>query len=285
MRTVHSPSKSMLLLFAVLLAAFIMAAPAMGQSKEGVAASQESPGSAPKPLPAMDETNPSKAAKLFDAIDVETFSKLSALGVAPYVPALASTTTTADYKVALNLGIAVADALSAAVNKDKDAFLKLASEVHGYGETLGVEDAVLAKYTEITKATDQGDWKKVEGLIYGLKDDITEQLYKEDMKDAAILAMVSGWLEGMYVVSKSLEQNFNDKAAGLLEDRTLASYLNKSLADLGSDVQGKPEVAAIKAALPKIDDIINRPLNYKYTKDDAAQIAAVLGPLRDTIVK
>jgi hypothetical protein len=284
MRSIFCPGKSMLFLFVAVLAALIMAAPVMAQ-KEELAAGQESQDPNPKPLPSMDEGNPSKAAKLFDAIEVETFSKLNKLGVAPYMPAPASTTTTADYKVALNLGIAVADALSAAVNKDKDAFLKLAGQVHGYGETLGVEDAVLAKYTAITKATDKGDWKELENLIYGLKDDITEQLYREDMKDAAILAMVSGWLEGMYVVSKSLEQNFNEKAAGLLEDRTFASFLNKSMADLGADVQGKAEVKAIKDALPKIDDVINRPLDYKFQKDDAAKVAAILEPLRQIIVK
>jgi hypothetical protein len=256
-----------------------------GKTMDVVDAGQEELSPDPPAKPDMTRENPAEAAKLFDSIELETLARLKGLGVNPYIPTPSESTATADYKVALNLGVTVADALSAAVNQNKDAFQKFASQVHTYGESLGVGDAVLSKYREITVSTEKGDWANVNELIYQLKDDISEQLVQDDMHDAAILAMVSGWLEGLFIVGHSLEAHFPENAAGLLQDRTFASYLGNNLEKVDAGTLEQKEVAAILAVLPQINDILDRPLTYKYNARDAARLVELLEPIRAAIIR
>ena len=150
-------------------------------------------------------------------------------------------TSTEDYKVSLNLGISVADAVSSVVNEDKTKFLEYADIIHDYGQRLDVEEVILDKYTDIKNAVSQGQWKNVEDLIYDLKDDITEELNKEEMdkKDEAVLAMVSGWLEGLYIVAKSLNKDFPEGAGTLLRNRDFVRYLSENLDTIDEDKKNK----------------------------------------------
>jgi len=239
-----------------------------------------------EPIDGPIKKNVAKGAKLFESIEVETLNELHKLKVAVYLPDPARNTSTEDYKVSLNLGISVADAISSAVNKDKTKFLEYAKIIHDYGQRLDVEEAILGKYKEITDAVSQGQWKNVEKLIYDLKDAITAALNREDLdkKDEAVLAMVSGWLEGLYIVAKSLNKDFSEDAGKLLRNRDFVRYLSENLNTIDDDKKNKKEVKAMLDALPKIDEVINKPPDYIFTKDDAKRILKISEPLRKIII-
>jgi hypothetical protein len=239
-----------------------------------------------EPLDGPIKKNIAEGAKLFESIEVETLNELQKLGVAAFVPEPVMNTSTEDYKVSLNLGISVADAISCAISKDKAKFLKYAKIIHEYGERLDVKQVILVKYDEITKAADKYEWENVKNLLYDLKDDITAELHSPtmDKKDEAVLAMASGWLEGLYIVAKSLDKHFSEDARKLLRDRDFVRYLSENLHSLDAENKNKKEVKAMIDALPKIDEIINKPPDYSYKKEDVRKILQISEPLRKIIV-
>ena len=239
-----------------------------------------------KAVPIKDpiKENVSDRARLFESIEVEIFNELHDLGVTVFIPAPKENSSTQDYIVSINMGIAVADALTGVVNKEKDIFLKYAGIIHNYGERLGVEETILGKYNTITKTASDNNWEIVENLIYDLKDDITAELHNEDMKGDAILAMVSGWLEGLYIVAKSLENYVPDDANKLLRNRDFVRYLTENMNSLDDDLKDKKEVKAVFSALPGIDKLINKPKSYLFTKNDVEKLLNIIEPLRNMLI-
>ena len=236
------------------------------------------------PIEETDASNVCESARLFESIEVELLGNLHSTGVAVYTPNPDVANSTYDYKISLNLGVAVADAISSIVNKDKATFLKYAAIIHDYGERLGVEETILGQYNSITKTVSRNEWLEVENLIYDLKDDITTELHNEDMQSDATLAMVSGWIEGLFIVAKSLENNVSEEANRLLRNRDFVRYLTENLNTIDEDLKNKKEIKAIFAALPKIDKIINKPMSYSFTKEDVKKVLEIAEPLRYVMI-
>ena len=270
--------KTMLInIMAILFGIFFLSVSAFSQEKEALDA---------EPIPGPIKENIGEDQKLFESIEVDTLNELQKFGVAVFLPEPVMNTSTEDYKVSLNLGISVADAISAAINKDREKFTEYAKIIHDYGERLDVKQVILAKSDEITKAASRYEWENVKNLLYDLKDKITDELTSPtmDKKDEAVLAMVSGWLEGLYIVAKSLDKNFSEDARKLLRDRDFVRYLSENLQSLDAENKNKKELKAVLDALPKIDEIIYKPPDYSYTKEDVTKILQISKPLREIIV-
>ncbi len=229
--------------------------------------------------------NPTKNEKIFESVEIEILFKLSSLGIPVEMPKPILNTSTSDYKTSLNLGLAVAGSLTSVINKNTNVFTEYATNIHDYADRLGVENTILSKYSEMTSAVREGKWENVENKIYELKDAISERLYEEDMKNDAVLAMTSGWIEGLHIVSKSLDKNFSNKANSIIADRDFSRYLTYHLDTLDEDIKNQEEVKVIYASLPKIDKILNKPVDYNFTHKDIKSILAITSEIRIAILK
>jgi len=260
--------KQMIVIF---VGIFLLAGNAVSQNKMVVEA---------VPIDGPIQENLSESARLFESIEADILNKLHKTSVTVFIPKPQTNSSTRDYKISLNLGIAVAGALASVVNHEKDVFLNYAGIVFDYGERLGVEETILSKYNTMVKTASENNWEEVEKLIYDLKDDITTELHNDDLKGDAILAMVSGWLEGLYIVAKSLESDVSEDANKLLRNRDFVRYLTENMNSLDADLKNKNEVNAVFAALPEIDKVINKPVSYTYTKHDVKTVLKITEPLR-----
>jgi hypothetical protein len=225
-----------------------------------------------------------KNPKLCESLEIDLLDQLTRGKVPVYLPQLQANKSTENYKVSLNFGVAVADALSSVVNQNKESYLADARLAQEYGKRLGTPEAMLRKSAQLTESAAKGDWGKLGPLTYQFKDDISENLDKRNLKDEVSLALVSGALEGLYILAKSVEKDFSEKTGRLLDNQYLVSYLKKSLDSLHVNVKEKKEVKAISEALPQIDKIIKQPKTYSYKKEDAEKLIKILEPLRTAIV-
>ena len=225
-----------------------------------------------------------KNPKLCDSIEIDILSNLQASKVPAFLPKPQASGATQAYKLALNLGIVVTDALSAIIAKDKTAFLQYAGMINDYGKKLGVSDAVLGKYNQLVETANKGEWVRLETLTYEFKDAITGELNTKKKAGEATLSMVAGGLEGLYIEAKSLEKNFSKTSAEFLHNPGLFDYLNKYMRSLDEGLKGKAEVKAIVAALPQIGKTLNQPKTYAYSKKDVEELAKLLEPLRQAIL-
>ena len=211
----------------------------------------------------------------------ENFAGLIKAKVPIYLPELEPTTSTQDYKVAFNFGIAACDALACIYNQDQTALPRYIGMVYDYAKKLGMPETVLRELGGITAAMNQGDWEKV----FKLSDDFLgkgfEEFEKKGKKNEFSLAAVAWHLEGLYITAKSVNNRFSPESAKLLRNADFVKYMEA----LSVGLQTKKEVKAIMAALPKINQIINRPESYTYTQTDAKELISICEPLRQTLLR
>jgi hypothetical protein len=214
----------------------------------------------------------------------KSFDGLRKAKVPIYLPELEPTTSTQDYKVALNFGIAISDALACIDNQDQTALPRYIGIVYGYGKKLGIPEIVLRKLGGITAAMDQGDWQKVSKLSDNFLDQVLTGIEKAGKKDEIFLALLAWNLEGIYITAKSVDNHFSPESAKLLRYDGVVKDQEGVVKSLSVGLQAKKEVKAIMAALPQINQIINRPENYTYTQTDVKKLISICEPLRKTLL-
>jgi uncharacterized pyridoxamine 5'-phosphate oxidase family protein len=222
---------------------------------------------------------------LFRSMKSETMNFLYQFGVAVRIPENIRNNSTEQYKVALNLGVSLTDAISAVSNKSEKEFLAFAGNINEYGERLNVSESILNKYSMIKDAVAVAEWDKVEALLYDIEESVFEELRNNDMTQEALLIMAAGWVEGVHVSAKSLSENVNKEAAEVLRKQNFVAYLQSNLENLSDDLSNKAEVVRILNALPQIEKIMNKPKTDAYTKADIDKILSITTPIHDLIVQ
>jgi hypothetical protein len=215
----------------------------------------------------------------------KSFEGLRKAKVPIYLPELEPTTSIQDYKVAFNFGIAISDALACIDNQNQTALPRYIGMVYGYGKKLGIPETVLYKLGGITAAMDQGDWQKVLQLGDKFLDQVSTEFEKAGKKDEFWLAILAWTLEGLYITAKSVDNHFSPESAKLLRYADFVGDQEKVVKSLSVGLQAKKEIKAIMAALPKINQIINRPENYTYTQTDVKELISICEPLRQTLLR
>ena len=212
------------------------------------------------------------------------FDGLKKAKVPIYLPELEPTISTQNYKVALNFGIACSDALACIYNEDQTALPRYMGMIYDYAKKLGIPETVLRQLGGITTAMNQGDWPKVLKLSEDFGEKVLGELEKAGNKNDGGLAVVAWHLEGLYITAKSVNNRFSPEAAKLLRNADFVKDMDEMIKPLSVDMKAKKEVKAIMAALPKINQIINRPENYTYTQTDAKELVSICEPLRQTLL-
>ena len=155
------------------------------------------------------------------------------------LPELEPTTSTQDYKVAFNLGIALTDALACIVKEDQAASPRYTGMVYDYAKKLGVSETILRNLSGITAAMNQGDWQKVVHLSVDYESLSRDYLKKTGKKDEALLAIVAWRLEGLYITAKSVDNRFSPELAKLLRKTNFVENLKEDLESLSVGLQAR----------------------------------------------
>jgi hypothetical protein len=97
--------------------------------------------------------------------------------------------------------------------------------------------------------------------------------------------MVSGGIEGLYILVKSVTGNFSEESARLLDNRDLGRYWTDYMKSWSKSSRDKPEIKQITATLPKIGKAINKGKAHRYTKQEAEKLLQMMEPLRNAIME
>lgn len=243
---------------------------------------------AEEPTPKGGDIGPLKAnicqnPKLCESIDIDMLSSLAAKQIPVFIPEPQPGKGDKEYQTALYLGGAVADALASIIGKDKPKFLKYAAMIQGYGKKLGVSGKALDKYKELTDAAGKDQWRKLEVLLYELKDEMVNELSGKNKKPLISLAMVSGGLEGLFLTAKSVDDKYSEEGAKLLNNKDLVGFCNNFLGALTSETKTQPEIKAISAALPNLEKMMAKLEANNYAQGDVKELYQALAALRKTI--
>jgi len=238
-----------------------------------------SPESAGTPLKEHICQNPA----LCESVEIDMLGQLQKSKVPLSLPPMAATSSIQAYQIAINLGLAVTDTLAAIINQDKAAVTKGAGIINDDAKKLSISGPILGIYSMMPKPIDKGEWNKLGTLVYEFKDGIISELKLSNRNGEAMLATIAAGMEGLYILARSLEAKFSPDTAGMLRNTTFVKFQDINIKSLPADLKSKEEVKAIVAALPKIDEIVNKPKTYTFKQADAKALVNICEPLRKSM--
>jgi hypothetical protein len=186
---------------------------------------------------------------VFRALDSLSKNKVSWKGLSSYSK---TSTYNSRYMIALNLGSRASDAFVASQAKDDNNFLQMALTLGELSAKIGaeVDPAMNQQMLDLVKAS---NWDGVRNVLDKQQEETKRKLNRLD-KDASVLVVVGGWLEGLHVTTKALSNNYNPGATNIVANPKLVEYL---IGELGNISQAAKNHAIVRKLAPQLTEVKN----------------------------
>ena len=191
----------------------------------------------------------------------------------------ATFSTKSDYaskeRLALNLGIRVADALVAVNATDTRRFLQQSLSISKISSGLGVGETVDAYKENFAALAAGGDWDQLAAQLDNVQSEVQTQLELKEQQALVVLASLGGWLEGLKVISGHLAGNYRPENTDFIARPELIAYYLSELEALAPDVKRKPEILLVLEGVREISDILAGADNGLISVEEVRQVSEV----------
>jgi hypothetical protein len=211
---------------------------------------------------------------IFRALDSLSNSKVSWHGLSSYNRKSAYNSR---YAIALNLGTRVSDAFVAAQAKDDEKFLQMALTMSELAAKLGAEiDASINnQMLDLVKA---GNWNEVRSILDKQQEETKRKLNRLD-KDASVIVVVGGWLEGLHITTKALSARYNPNASSIIASPKLLDYLITQLEEISTTARNHPTIRKLAPALQEIKNLVSVEKGKPIPAESIKRIYSITAPL------
>jgi len=156
-----------------------------------------------------------------------------------------------NYKIALNLGVRVAQGFIAIQAEDRKNTGEMFSVSRDLAENFGAKSEMFVDKDEVSKLLNDEKWLELRAILDDIHLKVKEEMKKYD-PDFVILAGVGGWIEGLHIVSKALKNNYSEESSMILYQPELIDYFTDEISRLKQSNTDNIEVKEIIAKLPEI---------------------------------
>lgn len=158
------------------------------------------------------------------------------------------------YKIALNLGVRVAQGFIAIQAQDRRNTGEMFSVSRDLAENFGAKSEMFVDRDEVARLLNAGEWLELRAILDDIHLKVKDEMIKYD-PDFVTLAGVGGWIEGLHIVSKALKTNYTEEASAILYQPELINHFIEKVGQLKPSNADNEEVKAIKEKLPVIRDL------------------------------
>ncbi|MFO7809807.1 MAG: hypothetical protein R6V47_00340, partial [Candidatus Delongbacteria bacterium] len=188
-----------------------------------------------------------------------------------------------NYKIALNLGVRVAQGFIAIQAKDRRNTGEMFLISRDLAENFGAKSEMFVSREQITKLINEGKWVELREILDDIHLRVKEEMSKYD-RDFVTLAGIGGWLEGLNIVTKALNHNYSEDASTILYQPELIQYFIEEMDGLKNQNSDNLEVKAIKAKLPEIKKLCVTNPGEPVSEKNVKRLNDVAGTLNKIIV-
>lgn len=175
---------------------------------------------------------------------------------------------------ALNLGIRVADCFVAIAAQDRGAFEDSAVLVKALAKQLGASESITTAGEKAERLVSGGEWPGVRVQLDAMRGDLLRELETVD-RNAATLATVGGWLQGLHLVTGVLVRDYSDAGSKVLRQPDLAAHLRQSLEELGAVVKSSARVREVIDRLREIEGLLTVEREGPVPREKVQQVRAI----------
>jgi hypothetical protein len=182
-----------------------------------------------------------------------------------------------------NLGVRLAAAFIAVQAKDYDALQKAAAVSVELTKSFSAAGKIKSYADEADQQAKAGDWLAVKETIRKIASEVGKELKSNgSRKEEATMAMATGWLAGVHLVTDALASQYSADGAKIVREGPLAALVVAQLKSLTTGVQqkngGKKEdsthssLQKITEGVTQIAELITKDQTKPLTKEEVNTI-------------
>jgi hypothetical protein len=170
------------------------------------------------------------------------------------------------------LGVRIADGVMAIKARDVELLNKAASDIETLAKRMGVADADLNRARAVRAAANEKKWLNVFMELGFLQQDIMKKLENKESAARTTLLIVAGWLQGARYTTALIQDHYTGPTSNLLREPKLLEALASKMDALPAASKQNAAVSKVREVLPKIQKIIDIPLDGTVPKESVAEL-------------
>jgi hypothetical protein len=169
-------------------------------------------------------------------------------------------------KIALNLGIRVADGFVAIMAENRNDMTRMGKAIKVLAKKIGIGDQILQKTGEIDS-------------------NIINELEQRQDYEVSYFCNLGAWFEALFIASKSLNEKYDPQMAENLRQKGLVDVFLEGFDMLSEKTKEDPLVQLIKEKLTAIGPLLDFPRGKSLSRENAKKLFEITTDLKTEIEK
>jgi len=186
-------------------------------------------------------------------------------------------------QIALNLGGLIADGFIAVEAKDSQQVKNIGTDIIKLAKALGVSENVLSRGNSINEFAENNEWDALQEELEATQNEVKASMQTHRDQDLVILVSIGGWIRGTQVVSSTVLQNYDERAAKVLRQPALVNFIESKLNEVSPEVRDEPLVKEVSGELPGVEKLVSFPPGKAPTADDVKKVNEAIGKIMSRI--
>jgi hypothetical protein len=186
-------------------------------------------------------------------------------------------------QIALNLGGLIADGFIAVEAQDSQQVKNIGTDIIKLAKALGVSENVLSRGNSINEFAENNEWDALQEELEATQNEVKSSMQTHRDQDLVILVSAGGWIRGTQVVSASVMQNYDERAAKVLRQPALVAYIHSKMNNISPDLHDEPLVKEVSDQLGGIEKLVSFPPAKAPSLDDVRKVNEAVGKIMDEI--
>jgi hypothetical protein len=150
-------------------------------------------------------------------------------------------------------------------------------------KALGVSENVLSRGNSINEFAENDEWDALQEELEATQNEVKSSMQSHRDQDLIILVSVGGWIRGTQAVSAAVMQNYDERAAKVLRQPALVSFIQSKLNDISPDMRDEPLIKEVTGELPGIEKLVTFPAGKAPSADDVRKVNEAVGKVMSRI--
>jgi len=186
-------------------------------------------------------------------------------------------------QIALNLGGLIADGFIAVEAQDSQQVKNIGTDIIKLAKALGVSENVLSRGNSINEFAEGSEWDALQEELEATQNEVKSSMQSHRDQDLIILVSVGGWIRGTQAVSAAVMQNYDERAAKVLRQPALVSFIQSKINDISPDVRDEPLIKEVSGELPEIEKLVTFPAGTAPSAEDVRKVNEAVGKVMSRI--
>lgn len=164
--------------------------------------------------------------------------------------------TSAREKMALMLGVLVADGYIAVEAQDGQGVKNVGKDIVNLAKKLNVSQSVLGRGKSIGDFADNNDWSALREELEATQNEVKMAMAEQKDQSLVTLVTVGAWVRGVDVSAQFIEKNYTPGLADLLRQPAILEYLLAQIAKLPATMLADPLVVRLQEGLASTGKLV-----------------------------